>query len=137
MASGSSTGWYLRPILQVRTLPKWSFRIVSSNDPQILEAARRPSNATLVALFILVVLALAPFMHPFGGQQASRYALTAAVWDHGTLEVTEYASLLFRDGAARDGAFYSDKAPGQPLLAVPFYGIYRLVGGDPPRYGAG
>lgn len=84
-----------------------------------------------LAIFVLVLAAVFPFMHPRGEQQLSRYALTAAVWDLGTFEVTEYADLLKRDGSVRGGVVYSDKAPGQPLLGVPFYGVYRLVGGDP------
>ena len=31
----------------------------------------------------------------------------------------------------RDGHTYSDKAPLQPVLAVPFYAAYRVVGGEP------
>lgn len=91
----------------------------------------RATKTLSLAIFVLVLAAVFPFMHPRGEQQLSRYALTAAVWDHGTVEVTEYAELLKRDGSVRDGVVYSDKAPGQPLLGVPFYGLYRVVGGDP------
>ena len=83
------------------------------------------------AIFLLVVLAVVPFMHPRGEQQSSRYAATAAVWDLGTLEVIEYGGLFGRDGAVVEDAVYTDKAPGQPFLAVPFYGVFRLAGGEP------
>lgn len=97
----------------------------------MLDSQPRMRRDIAVALFVLVLVVVAPMLHPIGGQQISRYALTAAVWDQGTLEVTSYADLLVRDGAAKDGSFYSEKAPGQPLLAVPFYGMYRLAGGEP------
>jgi hypothetical protein len=71
-------------------------------------------------------------IHHWGEQQASRYALTAALWDQQTVAVDEYDHILKRDRAVVDGVTYSDKAPGQPFLAVPFYGVYRLVGGDSP-----
>jgi hypothetical protein len=35
------------------------------------------------------------------------------------------------DRAVKDGHTYSDKAPLQPVLAVPFYAVYRAVGGEP------
>jgi hypothetical protein len=41
------------------------------------------------------------------------------------------------DFAERDGHLYSDKAPGQPLAAVPFYAAARAVGAEPaavPRF---
>ena len=58
-------------------------------------------------------------------------ALTAAIWDDGTLVLDRYEAQLSVDRAVRDGHLYSDKAPGQPLLAVPFYAMYRGVGGEP------
>lgn len=85
------------------------------------------------AVFLLVFVAVFPFMHPRGEQQTSRYAATAAIWDLGSFEITKYSELLGRDAAVVDETVYSDKAPGQPILVVPLYGIYRLIGGDPPR----
>lgn len=94
-------------------------------------APQQPTGSVMLALCILVLLAIVPFMHPRGGQQASRYAATAALWDQGTFEITAYRAQLFRDGTAINEIIYSDKAPGQPVLAVPFYGVYRIAGGNP------
>lgn len=83
-----------------------------------------------VVLFLFVVALAGPFVHDYGAQHASRYALTAAIWDDHTIELTEYADVLGIDRAVRDGRTYSDKAPLQPMLAVPAYATYRLVGGE-------
>lgn len=84
------------------------------------------------AIFLLVVVFAGPVIHHWGEQQGSRYALTAALWDQQTVEIDDYSRLLGRDRAVIDGVTYSDKAPGQPFLAVPFYGIYRILGGESP-----
>ena len=83
-------------------------------------------------MFLLVLAVTAPFAHHYGEQQGSRYALTAALWDRHTVVLDEYTHLLGRDRVVFDGVTYSDKAPGQPFLMVPFYGLYRLAGGEPP-----
>ena len=82
-------------------------------------------------LAVVVLLVTAPVLQPLMAQQASRYALTAALWDGQTITVDAYDHLLSVDRAERDGRVYSDKAPGQPLLAVPAYAAYRALGGHP------
>lgn len=82
-----------------------------------------------VALVVLALAAVVPLIHPNGVQQVSRMALTAAIWDDGSLRIDGYP--LGPDRAERDGHTYSDKAPGQPVLGVPVYAAYRLVGGEP------
>lgn len=79
-------------------------------------------------LGLTVLLAVGLLVHPYRAQQASRYALTAAVVERGTVVLDDYADVLGRDRAVRDGHVYSDKAPGQPLMAVPFYAAGKLVG---------
>lgn len=66
----------------------------------------------------------------WSAQPASRYLLTVAIVDDHTLRLDRHERLLLDDRAERDGHAYSDKAPYQPLLAVPFYAAYRAVGGD-------
>lgn len=56
-------------------------------------------------------------------------ALTAAIWDDGSLRIDGYPLRL--DKAQHEGHTYSDKAPGQPFFAVPAYALYRAVGGEP------
>lgn len=79
---------------------------------------------------LLAVIVAGLWVHPYRAQQASRYALTAALADRGTLVLDDYEQVLGVDRAVRDGHTYSDKAPGQPVLAVPFYLAYRAVGGE-------
>jgi hypothetical protein len=85
------------------------------------------------ALAVLILAFAAPIIPSWGGtQQASRYTLTAAIWDQGTVVLNDYKHLLGSDHANRDGVIYSDKAPGQPYLVAPLYGVYRLAGGERP-----
>jgi hypothetical protein len=63
-------------------------------------------------------------------QPASRYLLTEAVVDHHTLTLDHHEDLVSVDQARHDGHLYSDKAPYQPLLGVPFYQAFRAAGGD-------
>jgi hypothetical protein len=86
------------------------------------------SDALLVTVVLLVTV---PILQPLMTQQSSRYALTAALWDGQTVAVDDYAHLLGVDHAERDGRLYSDKAPGQPVLGVPAYAVYRALGGAP------
>ncbi len=84
-----------------------------------------------LAIMLLILTALGPLAHKYGAQQASRYALTAAVVEEGTIRLDEYIDVLGIDRSVYQGHVYSDKAPGQSLLAVPFYALFRLLGGAP------
>jgi hypothetical protein len=88
-------------------------------------------HRTDVLLVVVVLLVAAPVVQFMGAQQASRWALTAAVWDDHTISIDRFSELLDVDAAASGGRLYSDKAPGQPFLAVPAYALYRAVGGEP------
>ena len=77
----------------------------------------------------VVLLLAAPPAPNYRAQEASRYALTAALWDRRSPRLDGY--LLFSDYSTRDGHAYSDKAPGQPLAAVPVYAAWRALGGHP------
>lgn len=101
-------------------------------DSEFGGSGQTRSYRTELAIFLLVLVFSVPVIHHWGEQQASRYVLTASLWDHQTVAVDEYGHILKRDRAVVDGTTYSDKAPGQPFLAVPFYGIYRLAGGASP-----
>jgi len=90
---------------------------------------RTPTLAVLLFLFVLAIVG--PLIQPYADQQASRYALTAAIWDNHALDLDGLEQVVGRDAAYKDGHLYSDKAPLQPFLAVPFYAIYRSVGGEP------
>ncbi|MBA2319057.1 MAG: hypothetical protein H0V93_14950 [Euzebyales bacterium] len=90
--------------------------------------ARVRSDVLLAAVVALVVV---PVLQPLMAQQASRYALTAALADQGTVVIDAYAEYVTVDRAEREGRLYSDKAPGQPVLGVPAYLAYRAFGGAP------
>jgi hypothetical protein len=84
-----------------------------------------------VLLAAVVALVVVPVLQPLMAQQASRYALTAALADQGTVVIDAYAEYVTVDRAEREGRLYSDKAPGQPVLGVPAYLAYRAFGGAP------
>jgi hypothetical protein len=88
-------------------------------------------HRTEILLALLVLAIVGPVVQKDAAQQASRYALTAAVFEEHTFVLDDYIETLGVDKAFFDGHWYSDKAPGQPLLAVPFYAMYRWVGGEP------
>ncbi len=80
----------------------------------------------------LAFLALVgPWVKPISAQPASRMALIGAMVDDGTIRLDDYRAVLGVDYVEHEGHVYSDKAPGQPLLAVPFYAAARAVGADP------
>ena len=87
-------------------------------------------------LVAVVVLVLGPFVQAMTAQPAARYALTGAIWEHHTVDVGRYPVLIDR-ATLENGELRSDKAPGQPLLAVPAFALGRLVGIEPathPRF---
>lgn len=94
-----------------------------------MDARRSPSPAVALGLLYLVVVG--PFVQEYTAQPASRYALTAAVVERGTIRLDEYAHVLGIDRVERDGHLYSDKAPGQPFLAAPVFAAGRAVGVEP------
>jgi hypothetical protein len=77
------------------------------------------------------------FYQAGGANQNSRYDLVRAIVVHHTVRVDGYEANT-RDVAYYKGHFYSDKAPGQPLLAVPFSaatrGVLRVIGVKPSSH---
>ncbi len=80
------------------------------------------------ALCVAAVVVFGAFVAPRSAQPASRYALTAAFADRHTVDIGHYGPMLGVDRAVYDGRVRSDKGPGQPALAVPFYLAARIVG---------
>lgn len=83
----------------------------------------------VVLLGLLWVVAVGPLVHDLSAQGAPRVALTGALVDDGDIKIDQY--LLGVDRTDRDGHVYSDKAPGQPVLAVPAYAAARAIGAEP------
>jgi hypothetical protein len=80
---------------------------------------------------LLLGVALVPFVQELTAQPAARYAQTAAITDHGTVRLDAYEAVLNVDFVIRDGHVYGDKAPLQPILAIPVYAAARAVGAEP------
>lgn len=88
-------------------------------------------NAAVLAL--LVEITVGTLVHPYMAQQASRYALTASIVERGTVRLDAYEHVLGVDRAVWRGHIYSDKAPGQPLAAVPVFAWGRQSAWKAPR----
>lgn len=76
-----------------------------------------------VALFMLLLMIFAytpPRWQDWN--QNSRFDLTRAIVDQGTLKIDDYADNT-GDYAIVDGHIYTDKAPGLSLMAVPVYAL--------------
>jgi len=77
-------------------------------------------------LFALVFGTYAYFYQAGGWNQNSRFDLTRAVVEQGTLAIDAFQENT-GDKAWRDGHWYTDKAPGLSLLAVPAYALVHAV----------
>jgi hypothetical protein len=86
------------------------------------------------ALALLVLVLVGPVVAPNSSQPVSRLSLTAALVDHGSVDLGPYRSALGVDFATYRGHLRSDKAPGQPIIAIPAYVLARLVGAESPTH---
>ncbi|WP_300064207.1 hypothetical protein [uncultured Roseobacter sp.] len=78
-------------------------------------------------LFALLMVVPLPFLPEFGGANSStRLMLTAALVDEGSTRIDRHSTLTI-DKARVGDHYYSDKAPGMALLAVPAYAVGRAV----------
>ena len=75
-----------------------------------------------------MLVAFGAFVAPRTAQPASRYTLTASLVDQHSVDIGHYAAMLGVDHALFEGHLRSDKGPGQPVLAAPFYMLARAVG---------
>lgn len=89
------------------------------------------------ALFALLFLSFAYFYSAGGWNQNSRFALVRAIVNDHRLIIDPY-HLATGDEAFADGHYYSDKAPGIALTAVPVVALAHLFmrpfHGDPETY---
>lgn len=88
-------------------------------------------------LFLLLFVSYAYFYQAGGWNQNSRFALVRAIFNEHTLRIDPYANNT-GDIAFHEGHYYSDKAPGLSLAAVPVTApvraAYVAVGGDPETF---
>jgi hypothetical protein len=89
-------------------------------------------RALLIAAVVLISCAY--FYQGGGWNQNSRFDLVRAIVEHGTLRIDAYHENT-SDKAFANGHYYSDKAPGLALLAVPVAEatrpLLRVAGVDP------
>lgn len=104
----------------------------SDERPRAASWADRLAEAGItrgvLALCLLWIVAIGPLVHEMTAQGAPRLALTGAIVDDHDIKIDGY--LVGFDYTERDGHTYSDKAPGQEVLAIPSYVAARAVGAD-------
>jgi hypothetical protein len=84
------------------------------------------TRAYAAILFVALFASYAYFYEAGGWNQNSRFALVRAITGRGTFRIDSFENCT-GDRALYDGHFYSDKAPGVALAAVPFVAAGRLV----------
>ena len=68
-------------------------------------------------VFLFVMITLGPLVHPYKAQQASRYALTAAIVDNQTVKLDGYEEVVRRPVGARENE--AGRKPAQrPIVCV-------------------
>src|SRR5207248_1540800 len=85
---------------------------------------RRPGARAL--LFILLFVSFAYFYQAGGWNQNSRFDLVRAITNEGTLNIDPFMHST-GDKAFSNGHYYSDKAPGIALAAVPVVAVARPI----------
>jgi hypothetical protein len=84
------------------------------------------------AVFALVLVGYAYFYQAGGWNQNSRFDLTRAIVEQGTLRIDRYEKNT-GDESRRAGHVYCDKAPGVSVLAVPAWAVVYAGSARPPR----
>jgi hypothetical protein len=100
-------------------------------------AAPPPALKSQAALLALVLLSTYAYFLPAPAwNESSRFDLVRSLVERGRLDIDPY-HINTEDKAFRNGHYYSDKAPGAALLAVPIYAAYhgwlRFTGAPLPR----
>ena len=99
----------------------------ASEQAELRRRPRRAARLTLLAI-VLVGLAYATMIQSFSWNQASHYDLIRALDSDGTTIDAYQANT--GDKAYYKGHWYSARAPGLALFALPFYEGWKLVGAD-------
>lgn len=83
-----------------------------------------------ILIFIILLVSYSYFFHFIGRESwnaTSRLALTYSLAERGTFRIDPYQTET-GDKVYYRGHYYSDKAPGASLIAVPFYLILKWMG---------
>lgn len=86
----------------------------------------RPDRRLAWSIFALCLASYAYFYSGGGWNENSRFDLVRAIVDDHSLTIDRYHENT-GDKAHFRGHYYSDKAPGASFLAVPAYGVVRLL----------
>src|SRR5919202_2991899 len=84
------------------------------------------SRSREIILVLLLCLCYSLFRQIPAWNEYSRYDMVLALVDHHTTQIDRYHENT-GDEAFFNGHYYSDKAPGSSLLAVPTYALLRDV----------
>jgi hypothetical protein len=97
----------------------------------------KPHRRLLAGLGAVLFVSCAYFYQAGGWNQNSRFALVRAIIERQTLQIDAY-QLHTGDRAVWNGHYYSDKAPGQSLMALPAalvaHLLARAAGVDPEGF---
>jgi hypothetical protein len=95
-----------------------------------------PVTRTHLFVVLLVGLSMLTIINPVNVQDVTRIGLTRQLAEHRVLDIDPYRRQTI-DRAFRSGHWYSDKAPGVSLLAVPtvetLRGLDKVTGADDAR----
>jgi len=84
------------------------------------------SDRKEIKLFLTFFILYSYFILWSGSAENSRFALTKALVDDGTIIIDKYYNQT-TDRAYHNGHYYSDKAPGGSFLAVPVYASWKFI----------
>ena len=96
--------------------------LTNSAEPQ----QRKTNHKSALLIATVLFVSYAYFYAGGGWNQNSRFDLIRAIIEQGTLRIDAYHENT-RDKAFFRGHYYSDKAPGLALLAVPIVAVARPV----------
>ncbi len=110
-----------------------------AHETESTAPSRASFRGDILLIFAVLLLSYAYFYQGGGWNQNSRFDLIRAILDEHTFRIDSYQSNT-QDKALFQTHFYSDKAPGQALTALPFVAIarpaMRFLRIDPPSPGS-
>src|SRR5512144_2838953 len=95
-----------------------------------------PARTLLILYGALALLVIPVFPHFLSPNEFTRWATAVSLAERGTPEISAVRPLLgpsFEDVAGVNGRFYSNKAPGLAVVALPGYVLARPLAGPPSR----
>ena len=103
------------------------YQLLRRNSASHVAAPRLQAFRETLLVFLLLFATYACFLQGPGWNTTPRLAMTAEFVQHGRFSIDEYAHLT-GDKSLQKGHYYSDKAPGMSLLAMPAALIFTQFG---------